>query len=179
MNISITPELELRLRHAEDAQAIFELIDKNRAYLRRYLPWVDGVTVIEDTRKYIEVNVEAFTKKTAVDLGIWYEGKWVGSVGSTRLDLNNKKVEIGYWLDEGHSGKGIMTQSVKALIEYLFNTFDLNRIEIHVTPENIKSSAIPERLGFTYEGTLRQVEFVNGTFLDNKVYGLLREESGK
>jgi ribosomal-protein-serine acetyltransferase len=97
-------------------------------------------------------------------------------VSANRIDQYHKKADIGYWLDKEHTGRGIMTASVKAFTEYLFNEQDVNRIEIRVIPENVKSWAIPERLGFTYEGILRQEKFLHGRFFDNKIYSLLRSD---
>ena len=71
-----------------------------------------------------------------------------------------------------------MTSSVREMISIGFNDFELNRIEIQCAIENIKSRAIPERLGFVQEGILRSSEKVNGRFLDHAVYGLLKDEAG-
>jgi len=62
------------------------------------------------------------------------------------------------------------------LVEYLFDTMELNRLQINCNVENVRSRAIPERLGFTLEGTLREVEFINGEFRDWAVYGLVRSD---
>ena len=56
---------------------------------------------------------------------------------------------------------------------------NLHRIEIHCAPENHRSRAIPERLGFREEATLRETELVCGRWLDSVVYGLLAEEWGE
>lgn len=69
-----------------------------------------------------------------------------------------------------------MTQCTKAIIDYAFNKLDLNRVEIRASVENIKSQAIPERLGFTKEGRLRSEERVQGRFTDSYVYSLLKSE---
>ena len=64
----------------------------------------------------------------------------------------------------------MMTDACRALIDTLFSEYDLNRIEIRAAVQNVKSQAIPERLGFTKEGCLRQCEWLHF------VYGLLKEE---
>jgi ribosomal-protein-serine acetyltransferase len=68
-----------------------------------------------------------------------------------------------------------MTDSVKSMIKYLFKVLGLNRIEIRACTENLKSRAIPERLGFKHEGTIRQAELNKERYLDHEVYGLLAE----
>ena len=74
---------------------------------------------------------------------------------------------------------GIMTACTKALIRYVYETFDINRVEIQMSTRNPKSKAIPERLGFTQEGVLRSNERLRGEFSDSYVYSLLREEYEK
>ncbi|MEI6843101.1 MAG: GNAT family protein [bacterium] len=176
MKVSITQDLDLRLIQQEDAESYFNLIDKNREHIKKWLPWVDSVKSIEDIKKYIRESIESFESKTSIDFGIFYKNQPIGSVNMNKIDHYHKKADIGYWLDKEHTGKGIMTSSVKAFTDYLFKELDINRIEIRVIPENVKSSAIPERLGFTYEGILRQDRFLNGKFFDSKIYSLLRSD---
>jgi RimJ/RimL family protein N-acetyltransferase len=64
--------------------------------------------------------------------------------------------EIGYWIATAHTGKGLATEAVRALCRVGFELDALDRIEIHCDPENIKSAAIPARLGFVHEATLRR-----------------------
>ena len=62
------------------------------------------------------------------------------------------------------------------LIDYLFDTIELNRVQINCNVENKRSRAVPERLGFKLEGIHRQVEFLNGKFGDWAIYAILRSE---
>src|SRR5690625_199905 len=83
---------------------------------------------------------------------------------------------IGYWLDIEHQGKGIMTRAVRALTDYAFEEFDLNRVDIRAAVGNVKSRAIPERLGYKKEGVLRQSEWLYDHFVDHAVYSMLKSE---
>ena len=69
-----------------------------------------------------------------------------------------------------------MTAAVTALLRHGFRTLEFNRIEIRVGVRNRRSRAIPERLGFRHEGTLRQVERLGDRFVDHAVYGMLAPE---
>jgi ribosomal-protein-serine acetyltransferase len=69
-----------------------------------------------------------------------------------------------------------MTRSVAALVRYAFEVYGLNRVEIRVGTENGRSRAIPERLGFSHEGTLHAAEWVSDRFIDHEVYGLLVDD---
>jgi len=108
--------------------------------------------------------------------GIWYDNELVGVIGLHYLDLVNKCMSIGYYLAQHFQKKGIMTVCTKVLIKYVFEEFDINRVEIQMSTRNPKSRAIPERLGFTQEGVLRSNERLRGEFSDSYVYSLLRDE---
>jgi ribosomal-protein-serine acetyltransferase len=69
-----------------------------------------------------------------------------------------------------------MTSACRSLIHYLFSELQLNRVEIKACTDNLKSRAIPERLGFKHEGTIRQAEWIRNKFYDFEVYGILAEE---
>ena len=174
--IKINEKLSLILRSENTAEEFFKLIDKNRQELRRWLPWVDSTVSVEDTKKYTLECREKFKNKESVSTSILYEGSVVGSVGFNKVDLINEWAEIGYWLDKDHQGKGIMTECVKAIIEYGFNDLGLNRIIIKCDSLNTKSKAIPERLGFKIEATLREDHKYEGNFSDGLIYGLLKTE---
>ncbi len=174
--IQVNEKLFLKLRHKEDAEAIFLLVDKHREYLRPWFPWVETTRTTEDVEKYILGEHENFEKKIGADFGIWYEGGWIGSTGYHAISATNKKAAIGYWLAEDFTGKGIMTECVDALIRYGFKELRLNRIEIECFTTNTKSKAIAEKFGFTLEGVLRQSHVVNGVAADNCMYSLLKEE---
>lgn len=174
--LKVTDTLSLKLRKPEDAQAIFEMIDHDREYFNQWLPWVDLTKSSDDTAKFIQLCIDGFIKKESLDLGIMYEGKWVGSVGLHTISARHQFGEIGYWLAKDMQGKGIMTQCVKALINYGFESLNLHRIEIHCASINVKSAAVPERLGFTLDGRLREHRIINGAFCDTLIYGLLKGE---
>ena len=93
------------------------------------------------------------------------------------IDLKNDVGRIGYWLGEQYNGNGYMSLAVMEMLKIGFNDFALNRIEIQCAKENVKSRAIPERIGFIQEGILRSSEKVNGQYYDHVVYGLLKNEA--
>lgn len=160
----------------EDTKDVFALVDSNREYLRRWLPWVDGTRSEADSRIFIEGTKKQFAEGDGFQVGIWYEGKLAGVCGFHKIDWKDRKTEIGYWLGEPFEGHGLMTQTCRALIDHGFQVWELNRVEIRCGTENTKSCAIPERLGFTREGTIREAELVNGNAISHHFYGLLKSE---
>jgi RimJ/RimL family protein N-acetyltransferase len=97
-------------------------------------------------------------------------------VGFITIDVRNKSGSLGYWLSNTCLGKGIMTMSVKTIVKTGFMEYGLNRVEIACATGNLKSRAIPERLGFVFEGTLRERELLCGKYVDHAIYSLLASE---
>jgi ribosomal-protein-serine acetyltransferase len=176
-SLYVDDEIELGLYEERHAQALFDLTDRSRAHIREWLPWVDGTTSVESSRNFIKISLKQYAESDGLTVGIWYRGELAGTAGFHYLDWPTRRTEIGYWLGQEFTGKGIMTRAVRKLVEYGFGELGLNRIEIRCAPGNLKSRAIPERLGFTEEGTLRQVGYIHDNILvDMVVYGMLASE---
>ena len=176
LEIIVDDNIVLRLHHEKMAPLLFELVEKNRAHFREWLPWLDANTKVEHSQQFISECQKNYKKGIGLNFGIYYQDKLVGALGFNVIDNTNKKAEIGYMFGKDYKGKGIMSKSCEALINYGFNQLILNRIDIKAATENIKSRAIPERLKFKQEGILRESEFLYDHFIDLVVYGMLKED---
>jgi ribosomal-protein-serine acetyltransferase len=168
--------LQLRPLRLGDARWLFEQVDANRVRLRRWLPWPDTNRSPADSRAYILRMRAQERAGFGLTFGLWWQDHLVGVAGFNWIDRANRSAAIGYWLAREAEGHGLMTAAVSALLRHGFRNLALNRIEIRAGLRNYRSRAIPERLGFRREGTLRQAEWVNGRFVDHAVYGLLAAE---
>lgn len=177
MRLLIADEnITLRELYEKDAGPLFQLTDSNRAYLREWLPWLDQNKSVESTLAFIQHNMQLSKADSAAQFGIWHRGELAGVIGYNAIDKTNRYAYIGYWLAEKSQGRSIMTKACAKLIEDALITRKLNRVEIHCAVENKKSRAIPERLGLTLEGVLRQKEFIYDHYNDMAVYSLLSTE---
>lgn len=170
--IEITGDSYLRLLDEADAQELHGLIETNRAYLARWLPWARNQD-FDDTLDFIRRTRSQLSDNDGFQLAVIVAEGIVGVIGYHGVDWVNRSTRVGYWLDEGHQGKGTMTAAVRLLVEHALAVWDLNRVEIRAAVENCRSRAIPERLGFRREGTLRQAELIDGRYLDSVVYSML------
>jgi ribosomal-protein-serine acetyltransferase len=173
--LSVIDDVSLRLLEEAEAQELHELIEANRAYLEPWLPWAAGQT-FEDTLDFIRGTRSQASENEGFQAAIVTEKGIVGVIGYVTVDWANRSTRIGYWLDERQQGKGTMTAAVRLLVDHALTTWQLNRVEIIVATENHRSRAIPERLGFREEGTLRQFQLVNGRYLDCASYSMLAED---
>ncbi|MBD0380235.1 GNAT family N-acetyltransferase [Paenibacillus sedimenti] len=172
----INDDIHLKLLETRFADELFALSDKNRDYLREWLPWLDATVSVEQTRNFIQSTLKAYADNNGFNCGIFYKGRIAGCIGLHGIDWINKKTSIGYWLGADFQGQGIMTLACKAVIDYVFNDLSLNRVEIRAAEHNSKSRAIPVRLNFVYEGKVRQAEWLYDHYVDHMVYGLLKED---
>ena len=174
MIIKINTNLSLELINYSHAQPIFEMVDKNRAHLSPWLPFVDRMQTVEFAENFVKGTLQRNKEGQEWAFVIIEKGEIVGRIGVYKIDNQNKIGEIGYWLIENLQGKGIVTSSCKALIQFCFNDLKLNRIEIKCGTENLKSKSIPEKLNFTHEGIIRQGELLYDRFIDLNLYALLK-----
>ncbi|MGH2687693.1 MAG: GNAT family N-acetyltransferase [Actinomycetota bacterium] len=163
----------LRRRHA---RALYQLTDRNRDRLRPWLPWVDRVRGLTGTLNFIEQGLGQSNNGAGFQSGIWVDGELAGVVGTHRIDWENRSTGLGYWIDGAHQGRGVMTRCVVAVLDHLFVSLRLHRVEISAATENHRSRAIPERLGFHLEGVMRQGHRVGDVWQDLVVYGMLQPE---
>ena len=172
----IHDDVFVRLLEERHAPEVFRVVDRERPYLREWLPWVDSTTVVEHTREFIKTSLEQFAADEGLAAGIWRGDEFAGTVGTHKIDWLNRKVDIGYWIASKFQGQGIITSACRSLIDHAFQQWDLNRVEIHCATTNKKSCNVAERLGFQWEGVLREAQLVGTKYLDLNVYAMLAHD---
>ena len=174
--LTIQDGVDLTLMEERHADVIFDAVERDRAYLREWLPWVDQSTSVDDVLKFIRTSLDQFANNEGMATGIWCEGEFAGTIGTHKIDWLNRKVEIGYWLAAKFQGRGIISAGCRALTHHAFSEWKLNRVEIHCATGNMKSCAIAKRLGYRFEGVLREAQLLNGNYVDTNVYSMLASE---
>lgn len=172
----LSPDLGLTLLEPRHAEPLFRAVDENRSYLRQWLPWLDLTESSADTLAFIHRTRQQLAENNGFQTAILYHGEIVGMIGHIGIEWSHRSTSLGYWLAEAAQGRGLMTTACRAYIGHAFGELGLNRVEIRAAVENRKSRAIPERLGFTLEGVIRDAEWLYGHFVDHAVYGLLARE---
>jgi len=174
--LGIDAETSLELLQEEHAGPLFALLDANRLYLRRWLPWLDQNTSVEHTAAFVRAGLQQFANRNGFSCGIRHGNTLAGVIGLHYVDWPNRKTSLGYWVAEAQQGKGLVTRSCAALLDHCFGELGLNCAELACAVGNERSRAIPERLGFTREGVLRQREWLYDHFVDHVTYSMLAGE---
>lgn len=130
----------------------------------------------QDGKEFISAMLAANENDTFA-FAITVNGKVIGSIGAFRQgNIHRQTAELGYYIAEEYWGKGIMTEAVKQLCDYVFSNTDIIRIYAEPFAYNIGSCRVLEKAGFQYEGTLRSNALKNGNVFDMKMYSKLKTD---
>jgi ribosomal-protein-alanine N-acetyltransferase len=171
-----TDRLILRQMTLEDVPALFKIWSDPE--VTKYI----NITAFKEesqAREMIELLNRLAEEKKAIRWAITLkeDQKVIGSGGfNTWLKEEAFRGEIGYDLDRGYWGRGIMTEVLHALISFGFGPMKLNRIEAMVEPENIASIKLLKKNGFWEEGLLREYQVSKEKFIDLQIFSLLKRE---
>ncbi|GIQ89113.1 hypothetical protein KIPB_011510, partial [Kipferlia bialata] len=148
----------LSLVQKEREREIEQGVEREHTLSER-LPWLSSIHTLEDAVSYIE-DTPSRRHVEGGGPGDWlivvtpsgsdtqtHTDTAVGVIGVSSVSLDKKCAELGYWLGLGSEGHGYVTQCGQAVVEHLFRQ-NISRIEVHVSFENVRSRAVPERLGF-------------------------------
>lgn len=174
----VTPQLVLRCYNPADVPLLAASITESLEHLLPWMPWAAAEpeplqTKIERLRRF----------RANFDLGQDYiygifnpqENRLLGGTG-LHTRIGNNALEIGYWIHKDYIGRGYATETSAALAKVAFEVNQVERVEIHCAVENVRSAAVPRKLGFQHEATLKNRCFANGRNCDQMVWSMFAEE---
>ena len=170
---------ELRILEARHAREFLQFVDENRAFLGQWLRWGDEIKTVEEAEAFLRRGVERYVEDGLPWVGIWLEGKMAGGVLFFPVERRVLATEVGYWLGESATGRGLVTRAVTAMLDYAFTTLGLHRVALLAEVSNEKSIAVAKRLGFTPEGIRRAAGVNHGLYVDMAAFSLLAEDWAK
>lgn len=170
-----TNRLQLRQIQAIDAEALYAIFSDEEAM--QFYGHEPHRSLVE-TRVSIEQTQARYRQREAIRWGIIFKGEdqVIGSCSFHHFDPGFHRSETGYELHRAYWGQGIMTEAMSAILTYGFAELGLHRIEAIIDNANERSKSLLLKLGFTYEGNLRQRYYFQGHFEDEHYFGLLNDE---
>jgi ribosomal-protein-alanine N-acetyltransferase len=172
-----TSRLILRSVSEADADAIFDYCQSPN--MTRFTLW-DTHQSRDDTLKFIREYVQAhYLEHVPEPLGICQKDRpdWViGVVGCRWNKHANHCMEMGYAIGERFWGKGLMVEAAQGLLDFVFASYDVERVQAHCMAENTASERVMQKLGMVFEGTVRSGLLHRGRFWDMRLYSILRSE---
>lgn len=160
----------------DESGAIFDLVLANREHLDRWLLWSNSIQAESDAAATIAKYVTRRDAGLGFNCGIWVGDRLAGGIVCRDLNPEDRNAEIGYWLGSEFTGRGLATAAATMATDYLIRIRDMHRVTMHCAGDNVRSRAIPERLGYTLDGILRESNSLNGQFYDQAVYSVLARE---
>ena len=168
------PRFSLRYLTAADAPALFELgSDPN---VTRFFSW--GPYREEDeARAFIESLDRQRETGERLELAIVDEAdRPVGITGLSDFALRDRRAVIGTWLGRPHWGSGANRESKALVLALAFRSLGLIRVSALASPQNVRSIAALQRLGFVHEGVLRGWHVHGGVPRDVSILRMLHDE---
>lgn len=170
-----TERLTLRKFVFEDANAMYENWAKDER-VTKYLTWPPHEN-LETTRYVLSLWCNDYKNDNFYQWAIIFEGKVVGSISVVRISDENELAELGYCIGHDYWGKGIMSECVKAVTDFLFSQVGVNRVCICHAVKNPASGMVAKKCNFSFEGTHKE-EFKSqwGEYLDISYYAIVKKE---
>ncbi|WP_336665832.1 50S ribosomal protein L7/L12-serine acetyltransferase [Enterobacter mori] len=171
--IPVSQHIELRAVEERYTTDLHNLVIKNKTFLQTAFDWAQHVGSEEDTRRNVQSNQMLHQRGYAKMFLIFHEDALAGVLSFNAIEPANKTGYIGYWLDEAHQGKGILSRSLQAFMRYYVELGTVRRFVIKCRVDNHSSNAVALRNGFILEGCLREAEYLNGRYDDVNTYARL------
>lgn len=170
-----TERLLLRRLTMADAQDIFEY--GRDPEVARHVLW-DAYRSVSESRSYIRAMIRHYRMGDAASWGIELKetGRVIGTIGFMWFQMEHRSTEVGYSLARAYWNQGLMTEALRAVIGYAFDSLGMNRVEAQHETTNPASGAVMRKCGMTFEGTLRQRLMNKGAYVDVDLYAILRTD---
>ena len=159
-----------------DAGDMHALLTANRAHLDRWLRWSASLRTPADLAAFIGGFETKLAAGDGFHCGLRIDGALAGGVVCWYIHRQNRNAEVGYWLGEGYTGRGLATLAARWAVDRLFSVERLHRVEMQCGIGNRASRAVAERLGFRAEGVRRESHWITDRFVDHVIYGMLDRE---
>ena len=171
-----TERLVLRQFVIEDSAAMYRNWASDHE-VTKYLTW-PAHSNQEISKKVIENWMNSYTDEKTYEWAIELKEirEPIGSISVVQINEDISVMQIGYCIGKTWWKQGITSEALKAVIDFLFDTVDVNRIEARHDPNNPNSGKVMKKCGMKYEGTLRSSDRNNQGICDVCYYGILRSD---
>ncbi|ANA83357.1 GCN5-related N-acetyltransferase [Paenibacillus vortex V453] len=170
-----TERLRLRRVSMQDANEMYVYASDDE--VTKHVTWETHRSV-NDSKRFIQFILAQYAKHDIAPWGIELKesGRMVGTVDFVWWKPGHQSAEIGYVLARDCWGQGLMTEAATALLKLGFGQMELVRIQARCITENIGSQRVMEKIGMSYEGTLRKGIKIKGQHWDLKLFSILKED---
>jgi ribosomal-protein-serine acetyltransferase len=169
----------VRPYHESDAVALQEAVAESREHVRPWLPFADEHQTVDESRAFIRRVMARWLVREDLGVGLFdaETGRYIGGSGLHPRGWDLRFFEIGYWVRRSAEGRGYVTEAVRLLTDYAFDSLAANRVMIRCDSRNLRSAAVARRLGFVQEALLRNDSFAqDGTLRSTLIFALTPDD---
>lgn len=171
-------DIVLKNLTSADAEDLLEYFERNKNYLAPFEPIRDSsFYTLEAQRSLLNESYKQFLNGTSLELGIFKNEKLIGKIKLSNIIYGSLKSGIlGYSLDKDEQGKGYMKECVNIFLTYLFNEYNLHRVEASALVDNKRSRNVLEYVGFKLVGINEKYLLINGKWQDHATYYIIKDD---
>lgn len=175
-----TERLVIRAPRFGDGTPMNEAIRDSLPELQRWMEWAQTAPTVEESEEFSRHMRAQYLDRREFGMRLWLKGSetFVGSSGLHVRDWEVPAFEIGYWCRTRFAGQGYISEAVRAITRFGFETLGAERLVIRCDSLNTRSAAVARRCGFTLEGVMRSDSRApgQGTLRDTMVFSMLKGE---
>ncbi|MBI5595928.1 MAG: GNAT family N-acetyltransferase [Elusimicrobia bacterium] len=171
--------LTLRPLAADDAGALLEAVTGSQEALRRRLSWAAAEPTLEGEAAFIAASQAAAASGSALTWGLFEaKGGALAGVGAfdELLPAERGHARTAFWIRSGRTDRGYATEAGRLMVDHAFRRMELRRLSARLDPANRAFRHVLKKLGFRYEGCLRADKRLNGRWIDQECWGMLRSD---
>lgn len=166
---SIRPYVE------DDWLALFEAVKESLAELGPWMPWAHPTYSKDDAKQWVQSTIEGHSVGTFFDFAVFdADGRYLGACGVNQIQKDYRCANLGYWIRTSANGRGFAASAALDLCDWTFRHTNLDRLEILVAVDNVRSKRVAEKTGAMFEGRLRCRLPLHGTSSDAFVFSIVR-----
>ncbi len=176
----ITPRTVIRRFREQDGETLHELIQRNDSRLNDYLPaLMQELRTKEQAEVFVREKLAAWLQQKEFTFGLWDNdsARLIGLISIFRIDWRIPLADITFFIDQEHSGKGIMTEAINTALGFAFRQLKLEKLRLPTAMDNYAAQRLARKCGFRREGDLRaEIRLQGDELVDVMLFGLTRSE---
>ncbi|NUU03755.1 GNAT family N-acetyltransferase [Herbaspirillum robiniae] len=172
--------IEVRPLGLREAAALYDAVHRSKRAISEWEAWCTQDYSLADAKQFLQRSIEQWSVNAAYDFNVIERstGLIVGSVAVNQISQLNQLANLGYWVREGYTGRGIAVTAARAAAGFAFAKTGLTRLEIVAQAGNLRSQRVAEKTGATLECLARNRLVFHGEPRDAKVFSLVPSDLG-
>lgn len=169
----------LRPFRRRDVTSLHRAVLESHDELSQYLPWAHARYTRATAAGFVRESIRSWRESKAYDFTIRRPERpdyHVGNVSIWHVSRGYHSGELGYWIRTGETGRGVATEAAGALLRVGFEQLGMHRIVVRIAAGNLASERVAQKLGFTWEGLLRDEVKIGARWVDHSIWGILKHE---